>query len=358
MARPTKASIDLAAFKHNYALAKSAAPNARAVAIVKADAYGHGAVTLSKALENEADAFGVACLEEAIELREAGIKRPILLLEGFFEPSELALIQQYQLWTAVHCQQQIEAIKAQPELSQLHIWLKLDSGMHRLGFNPQDYAKAFHELSVLPQVTQMVHMTHFACADELHKGMTHKQLQACHAVLDNLPAGASFANSAATLAHSQAHQAYIRPGIMLYGADPLDEANRLSKQLRPVMTLTSKIIAVRDIESGESVGYGERFRATKPMRIGTVAIGYADGYPRHAKDGTPVMVDGVRTQLVGRVSMDMLTVDLTPIPDAHIGSEVELWGKQVLAQEVAECSDTIPYTLFTGITRRVYKEYR
>ncbi|GLT13969.1 alanine racemase [Vibrio algivorus] len=361
MARPTKASIDLAAFRHNYRVAKAQSPNSKAVAIIKADAYGHGAVKLAHSL-SEADAFGVACIEEAIELREAGIKQPILLLEGFFEASELELIQRHHLWTALHSQHQIEAIKRQPESYNFNVWLKLDSGMHRLGFSPQDYPSAFEQLSELPQVDNIVHMTHFACADELDKSMTQSQLKTCKATLAQLKTQtSSFANSAATLAHPSSHSeqfsGYTRPGIMLYGADPLLHPNSASKQLIPVMTLTSKIIAIREVKAQESVGYGERYRCERNMKIGTVAIGYADGYPRHAKDGTPVMVDGIRTQLVGRVSMDMLTVDLTDIPNADIGSTVELWGKNVKSAEVAHCCDTIPYTLFTGITRRVYKEY-
>lgn len=358
MARPATASIDLAAFKHNYALAKSLAPHSQAIAIIKADGYGHGAVQLAQALDDQADAFGVACIEEAIELREAGIQRPILLLEGFFETSELPLIAHYQLWTAVHNQQQIDAIAQQPESSRFQVWLKLDTGMHRLGFSPQEYSAAFLQLSSLPQVAQIVHMTHFACADELDKPKTHQQLRLSEEVLSTLPASASFANSAATLAHSRAHLDYIRPGIMLYGSDPLSQANSASQALIPVMSLHSKIIAIRQVQAGETIGYGERFRATKAMRIGTVAMGYADGYPRHAKDGTPIVVDGVRTALVGRVSMDMLMVDLTDIPEAQIGSTVELWGKHLLAAEVARYCDTIAYTLFTGITRRVRKEYQ
>lgn len=361
MARPTKASMDLAAFRHNYHVAKASSPQSQAVAIIKADAYGHGAVKLAHALK-EADAFGVACIEEAIELREAGIKQPILLLEGFFEEAELELIQHYQLWTAVHRQEQIQSIGRQPDSYNFTIWLKLDSGMHRLGFSPQDYPDAFEQLSLLPQVNNIVHMTHFSCADELDKPVTQNQLQVCEMTVSQLQSQtSSFANSAATLAHPSSHTAqfsgYTRPGIMLYGADPLLQPNSASEQLIPVMTLTSEIIAIREVPAQESVGYGQRYHCEDTMKIGTVAIGYADGYPRHAKDGTPVMVNGVRTQLVGRVSMDMLTVDLTHVPNAEIGSTVELWGKNIKAAEVAHYCDTIPYTLFTGITRRVHKEY-
>lgn len=361
MARPTKASIDLAAFRHNYHVAKAQSPHSQAVAIIKADAYGHGAVKLAHSLK-DADAFGVACIEEAIELREAGIKQPILLLEGFFEESELELISKYDFWSAVHSQAQIDAVARQPDSYRFHIWLKLDSGMHRLGFSPQDYPAAFEQLSALSQVVNIVHMTHFACADELDKSMTQNQLQTCEATFAPLKTQASsFANSAATLAHPSSHSdqfnGYTRPGIMLYGADPLSHSNPASEQLIPVMTLTSKIIAIREVKAQDSVGYGERYQCERDMKIGTVAIGYADGYPRHAKDGTPVMVNGVSTQLVGRVSMDMLTVDLTDIPDVEIGSTVELWGKNVKTAEVAHYCDTIPYTLFTGITRRVHKEY-
>ncbi|OEF30134.1 alanine racemase [Vibrio rumoiensis] len=357
MARPTKATMNLSAFSHNYRLAKSLSPQSKAIAVVKADAYGHGVIEMAKSLANEADAFGVACIEEALELRESGIVQPILLLEGFFSEDELPLINQHDFWCAVHSDAQIEALARQPKSDQYNVWLKFDSGMHRLGFSENEYQQAYDKLNALPQVKNIVLMTHFACADELSSTMNQQQFSLCMKTFAHINAPVSMANSAATLHDDKYRLDYLRPGIMLYGASPFPDAHFNGDKLKPVMTLSSEVIAIRQVAAGESIGYGQRFVCDKSMTIGTVAIGYADGYPRHAKDGTPMMVDGHRTKLVGRVSMDMLMVDLTNIPNAKVGSSVELWGDHILAAEVAYYSDTIPYTLFTGITRRVKKEY-
>jgi len=357
MGRAATATMDFEALRHNYRLAKQVSGN-KAVAIIKANAYGHGAVLAAQALRYEADAFGVACIEEALELRNAGITQPILLLEGFFTADELPIIAKNNFWTAVHSLEQIDII-AQSQLSHpINVWLKMDSGMHRLGVRPDDYQQAYEKLKALYQVREIVLMTHFACADELNKQETRIQIGLFDHITKEIDEAKSLANSAGTLGHDLAHRDWQRPGIMLYGATPFPHEHEHGDKLQPVMSLTSEIIAIHNLEKGDAIGYGGGFVCDQPTRVGTVAMGYADGYPRHARTGTPVLVNGKRTRIIGRVSMDMLAVDLTNIDDAEVGSHVELWGKNLLASEVAPWCDTIPYTLFTGITRRVKKAYK
>ena len=348
--RPARALIDLDALRHNYRLARELS-GARALAVVKADAYGHGAVRCAQALEAEADGFAVACIEEALALREAGIRAPILLLEGFFEADELPLIDQHELWCVVHAQWQIEAVE-QAQLSKpLTVWLKLDSGMHRVGLHPADYQAAYRRLLASGKVGKIVLMSHFARADEPACERTAEQLAVFQQAREGLAAEVSLRNSPAVLGWPQVPSDWVRPGIMLYGATPFEQAQQQAARLQPVMTLESKIISVRELPAGEPVGYGARFIAERPTRVGVVAMGYADGYPRHAPSGTPVMVDGQPTRLIGRVSMDMLTVDLTDLPQAGLGSRVELWGKQVLASDVAMAAGSIPYQIFCNLRR-------
>ncbi|MBQ0782788.1 MAG: alanine racemase [Amphritea sp.] len=357
MSRAAKITVDLDAIRHNYRLARSLNPAGNAAAIIKADGYGHGAVVIAKALESEADAFGVACIEEGVELIEAGINKPVLLLEGFFEASELEYISEHDMWCAVHSLAQIEQIANATLSKPITIWLKMNSGMNRLGVHPDDYQAAYQRLKQLDNVSDVVLMTHFACADELEKSETEAQLATFNRATDGIDAPASMANSAGVLAWSDSRRDWMRPGIMLYGATPFPESQENADQLMSAMTLTSEIIAVRDVQPGESVGYAGNFCADKLTRVATVALGYADGYPRHAVTGTPVWVNGQRSRIIGRVSMDMLAIDLTDLPDADVGTEVEFWGKNLPAAEVAPYCDTIPYTLFTGITRRVHKRY-
>ena len=353
--RPAQALIDLAALRHNYQLARQCS-GGKALAVVKADAYGHGAVLCAQALQAEADGFAVACIEEALELRAAGITQPILLLEGFFEASELALIDQHQLWCVVHSLWQLDAIE-QARLSRpLQVWLKLDSGMHRVGLFPEQYQAAYRRLQASGKVDKIVLMSHFARADELDCPRTEEQLAVFNAAREGLQAQVSLRNSPAILGWPQVPSDWVRPGIMLYGATPFEQAQTLAAQLKPVMTLQSKIIGVRELPVGEPVGYAARFVAERPTRVGVVAMGYADGYPRHAPTGTPVAVDGQLTRIIGRVSMDMLTVDLTDLPQTGLGSRVELWGAQVLASDVAAQAQTIPYQIFCNL-RRVPRLY-
>jgi len=348
--RPARALIDLAALHHNYQLARELS-GAKALAVIKADAYGHGAVPCAQALHNEADGFAVACIEEALELREAGITKPILLLEGFFEASELSLIQQHDFWCILHANWQVETI-LQTQLKQpLNLWLKLDSGMHRVGLSAEDYRKAWQQLKASGKAAHLTKMSHFARADEPDCPRSNEQFALFKQATEGLEAEVSLHNSPAVLQWSSFKSDWVRPGIMLYGATPFAEEQSQAARLQPVMTLESKIISVRELPVGEPVGYGGRFVSIKPTRVGVVALGYADGYPRHAPNGTPVAIDGQISRLIGRVSMDMLTVDLTDLPQAGLGSRVELWGKQVSASQVAQQAGTIPYQLFCNLKR-------
>ena len=363
MARPLIAQIDLDALRHNYCLARARAPDSRAVAVIKADAYGHGALACARALENLAPAFGVACIEEAQVLRAGGITAPIVLLEGIFEAGELAQVDALGLWMAVHTEWQLEALLAYRPARPIPVWLKVDSGMHRLGFAPERAEAAWARLAEAPQCAGDLHlMSHFATADAEDDRALRRQLERLDVLARRLAARTCLANSPATLAWPEAHGAWNRPGVMLYGSDPLEVANAASARLEPVMTLRSAIIAVQEIAAGERVGYGGRWQAPRAARIGVVAAGYGDGYDRHARDGTPVLVNGQRTAIAGKVSMDMLTVDLTDMPEAGIGSEVVLWGRAASGEvlgvdEVARHCDTISYTLLTGVLPRVPRRY-
>ena len=358
--RPARALIDLDALRHNYRLARNASQS-RALAVIKADAYGHGAVRCAQALEGEADGFAVACIEEALELRAAGIRAPILLLEGFFEAAELQLIIEHRLWCVVHAGWQIEAIEQARLCAPLTVWLKLDSGMHRVGLDPAAFGQGWQRLEASANVERLVLMSHFARADELDNPRTTQQLQRFSEARGNRQIETSLCNSPAILGWPQLlathrHCDWIRPGIMLYGASPFEQPQAQVAALRPVMTLSSRIISVRELPAGEPVGYGARFVSQRPTRVGVVALGYADGYPRHAADGTPVAVDGQPSVLIGRVSMDMLTVDLTDLPTATVGSTVELWGNQVSLNEVAQRAGTIAYQLCCNL-KRVPRHY-
>lgn len=360
--RPLVAHIDLDALRHNYRLACRCAPQSRSVAVIKADAYGHGALECARALAPDVPAFAVASIEEAIRLREGGIQKPIVLLEGIFSADELPLVDQYGFWTSVHSEWQVAALLAFSPQKPIPVWLKVDSGMHRLGFSPKDAPAVWQRLTNAPQVEALHLMSHFATADARDGSYFSQQMATLTVLAEQLGAPLCLANSPATLAWPAAHGAWNRPGIMLYGSDPLEETNKITQQLRPVMSLRSEIIALRELEAGEPVGYGGRWRAKRRSRIAVVAAGYGDGYDRHAVDGTPVLVNGKRCQIAGKVSMDMLTIDVTELPDAAIGSEVVLWGAahdgSVLSvDEVARYCDTISYTLLTGVLPRVPRYY-
>jgi len=355
MSRPAVARIRLDAFLHNYRLAKEI-HGGRALAVIKANAYGHGAVQCARAIERETDGFAVASIEEALALREAGIVDPILLLEGFFEASELPEIEARNLWTVIHHPWQVEALMAARLSRPLTVWLKMDSGMHRAGLAPEVYRATYERLKAHPNVGQIVLMSHFARADELTSAHPQQQMDAFRTATDGIRAPVSLSNSAAVLGWPGTHGDWARPGIMLYGVDPFaGPAGRSvvppARRLRPVMQLEASVISVRSIARGEPLGYGGAFVAERPTRVGVVSCGYADGYPRVAPTGTPVAVDGQPARLIGRVSMDMLTVDLTDLPQANLGSRVELWGDQVPVSEVASRVGTIAYELLCNVKR-------
>ncbi|MDI1308525.1 MAG: alanine racemase [Methylotenera sp.] len=359
MSRPIIAHIRLDAFRHNYRVAKQS-HGGKALAVIKANAYGHGAVHCAKAIEGEADGFAVACLEEALQLREAGLPEPILLLEGFFEAIELPEIVANDLWIVVHAQWQIEILLAAKLAKPLHVWLKMDSGMHRVGLSPSEYGQAYERLKNHKNVANIVMMTHFANADNLSSNHTLQQIEIFHNATHGLGSETSLENSAAILGWKKAicigdtKNQWTRPGIMLYGADPLMNTDT---KLKPVMQLNSQIISIRTIKQGEPIGYGSIFTAERDTVVGVVACGYADGYPRSAVTGTPMAVEGKMTRLIGRVSMDMLFVDLTDIPNASIGSSVELWGNNVSANAVAISAGTIAYELFCNVKRAHFQYF-
>lgn len=354
--RPARALIDLDALRHNYRLAKRLS-GGKALAIVKADAYGHGAVACARALADEADGFGVACIEEALELRAAGIGNPILLMEGCFDVDELPLVVEHDLWTAVASPEQVDMVLGFDTRASLQLWLMLDSGMHRLGLSTADFRAAHAQLAALPHVAPPVLMTHLACADELDNARTLEQRDNFGRATEGLAGATSLGNSAAALGWPQLRNDWARPGLMLYGADPLHgQPHAHAAQLRPVMTLQSQVFLVREIGVGEAVGYGARFVAERPTRVGVVAMGYADGYPQFAPNGSPVLIDGQPGQTIGRVSMDMLTVDLTDHPQAGVGSQVQLWGEAPCVSALAPLCSTSAYRLLCAL-KRVPRSY-
>ena len=352
MPRPARAIIDLSALRHNYRLARQR-HGGRALAVIKANAYGHGAVRCAQALAREADGFAVAFIEEARPLRAAGITHPILLLEGVFDATDLDEAIRLDLWIVVHHQTQIELIRAHPGSARLTVWLKINSGMNRAGFNDGAVRQAWQDLHATGKVGEIVLMSHFARADEPESAATAGQVERFEACTTGLPGPRSLANSAGILGWPGAHRDWARPGILLYGADPMPGED---SGLRPVMHLKSRIIAVRELRPGDALGYGARFVAERPTRVGLVAMGYADGYPRIVPNGTPAAVDGRLTRLIGRVSMDMLTVDLSELPDSGLDSEVELWGGLVPVNRVAEAAGTISYELLCNV-KRVAMDY-
>lgn len=357
-ARPICATVSANALQHNLNVVKQHAPHSQVMAVVKANAYGHGLLQTAQAL-HQADAFAVLGLNEAIDLREAGIEQRILLLEGVFDARELPIAAAYQIDIAVHHAEQVKMLANATLAKPINVHLKMNTGMNRLGFAPQAFKAAYEQLSGLEQVSEIILMTHFATADETNGIESALSIFQTHT--QGLDHAKSLANSASILMQPDSHADWVRPGIMLYGATPVSTQSATSFDLQPAMQLTSEIISVQTLAKGESVGYGARFTADKPMKIGIVACGYADGYPRHAGQlhdgdmlaGVPIAVHGQRTQTVGRVSMDMLACDLTHIPDAQIGSPVELWGNTIPVDEVAHACGTIGYELLCALAPRV-----
>jgi alanine racemase len=351
MARPLCARIDAAALTHNLMRARAHAGNARVMAVIKANAYGHGLLRAAAALR-AADGFAVLTLGEASTLRTAGYSHPILLLEGFFQADELTEIARRRLIPVIHREDQVEALSRARLEHKLDLFLKIDTGMHRLGMDPRRLPDALARLRALPHVGAITLMSHFARADEPEFGVSAAltRFLAAHA---NTGLPISLANSAALLTYPDTRGDWVRPGIMLYGASPFAGQSGQDIGLLPAMTLSSELIAVRSVRKGEGVGYGHAFVAERDTRIGVVACGYADGYPRHAGTGTPVRVAGRLTRTLGRVSMDMLHVDLSDVPGAHVGSPVELWGASLPVESVAAAAGTISYELLTALAPRV-----
>ncbi|MGH1372203.1 MAG: alanine racemase [Cellvibrionaceae bacterium] len=358
MSRPAKAIVDLAAVRHNYQLAQRLAPKAKTLGVVKANAYGHGAIAVARTLEPLAPVLAVACIEEALELRAAGIKKPILLLEGAFEKSELEIASRENFWLMTSSIEQVENIVETKTQHPLQVWLKADSGMHRLGLQGDQLPKAYRQLRSLEHVhNDIVLATHFAAADELDSDFTEQQIQEFSSVSEGLSAPLSMANSAGILAWPQSHGSYNRPGIMLYGSSPFAAPQENADQLKSVMSLQSEVIALRRIDAGETVGYGRNWTAQRQSTIATVAIGYGDGYPRHAPNGTPVFINGQMLPLAGRVSMDMITVDVTELEQVTVGDSVELWGENLSVNRIAEHAGTIGYELMTRMPLRTPRIY-
>lgn len=349
MPRPIQAFVDLSALERNLHTARRLS-RARIMAVVKANAYGHGLLRTAEALK-DADGFALLDVADAVRLREAGYNQNLLLLEGFFTADDLRLMAEYDLASVIHSAHQLAMLDAYPRRGGLSVWLKINTGMSRLGFEPEMVPAVMAQLKAHAAIREVTLMTHFANAD-VAEGVG-EQLEKFNtlAAAYNMPR--SLANSAALLRYPATHGDWVRPGIMLYGTSPFADKSAEDLGLRPVMTLSSEIISVRDIQSGQQVGYGGLFRAERRMRVGVVACGYADGYPRHALTGTPVLVNGQRTQTVGRVSMDMLSVDLSALPDATVGSRVVLWGEGMPVDEVAKAAGTISYELLCALTTRV-----
>lgn len=351
MARPTQARLDLAALRHNVGVVRTLAPRSRIMAVVKANAYGHGAVTIAGALQGEVNALAVACIEEALELRFAGINIPILLLEGVFSATELASVSQLDLWMTVDNERQLRWLEEASLSLPITCWLKVNTGMNRLGVSPASAPLFLQRLRATANAqNEIVTYTHFACADDVQDPQTLRQLSQFDALALDTPRSA--ANSAGVLAWPQSHYEWVRPGYMLYGNSPMLHDHANASALQPVMTLVSAVISLRDVAVGETVGYGATWTAPRPSRIATIAIGYGDGYPRGTPDGTPVLVDGQRAPLAGRVSMDMITVDVTDLPGVQPGAEVVLWGAGLPQAEIAHCANTLGYELTTRMPAR------
>ena len=385
LTRPTYAEIDLDALRHNYQCAKQM-HGKQTLAVMKANAYGHGAVPCAQAIQDITDGYAVAFMDEAIELRDHGIHKPIVVLEGVFDQQEMREVSSRQLSMVVHHAEQIKLLsQLQHEQSKsrkpqgIDVWLKVDTGMHRLGFHPNETLETYRQLRANPLVGNITLMSHFSQADECDSPFTQEQIRCFELATKDIVAPISLCNSAGLSIWPEARKDWGRAGLIIYGVDPGNRLHRLDRSnpastpdsniaskdnrpvmtsLCPVMTLKSQVMTVRSLSAGESIGYGSHFVTQRATRVGVVAIGYGDGYPRHAPSGTPVLVDKQPTQLIGSVCMDMLMVDLTDLPDTGFGSEVELWGKSLDVNLIAKHAGTVSYALLTGVMRinRIYSD--
>jgi alanine racemase len=349
MPRPIRATISAAALASNLQVAKSCAGAAKLWAVLKANAYGHGLERAARALA-AADGFAVVDFQEAARLRLAGVAKPILMLEGFFKPIDLPLLAKYALTPVIHSPEQVQMLAASELAGEIDVYLKVNSGMNRLGFGVESLRAAYNAVRMHRNVRSLTLMTHFADADGAG---IREQLEWFDELTGQFEAPRSLANSAALIRYAEARADWARPGIMLYGCSPFSDQLAQALSLLPAMTLSSEIIAVQNLAAGERIGYGFSYTAVGEMRIGVVACGYADGYPRHAPSGTPILVDGQRTRIVGRVSMDLLCADITYLPQAGVGTPVTLWGEGLSADEVAAAAGTLSYELLCALAPRV-----
>lgn len=358
MPRVIRAIVDTTALRHNLGRVRELAPRSKVLAVIKANAYGHGIVPTAVALAG-ADGFAVARIEEGIALRAAGLRHRVLLLEGVFGSEQLRQAADYDFEIMVHDPEQLALLEAHRADRPFRAWLKIDTGMNRLGFKPGQVQAALSRLAACDAVAKPLTLaTHLACADESDGARTREQLALFGNLVAGTPGERSIANSAGLIGCPEARADWVRPGLMLYGVSPLPQQSAESLGLRPAMTLTSQVIAVKDVGAGERVGYGGRWSASRPTRLAIVAAGYGDGYPRNTASGTAVMVGGRRAELVGRVSMDMIAVDVTGLPPVAVGDPVALWGPGVPVEDVARAAGTIPYELVCGVSQRVHLDVR
>lgn len=350
MRRSARIKIDLDALSHNLSVVRQYSNNAKIIAVIKANAYGHGMLVIAKHLEKKVDALAVACVSEAQYLRDSGIGTAIVVLQGFHDQQQLDQCFELNLEPVCHQPWQVDLLNQQAANTPLNCWLKVDSGMHRLGILTSDVETLSQKLLDSTAVNEVRLMTHFACADDIDSPLNQTQLNTFNKSREHLEFEISMANSAAILSIPESAGDWVRPGLMLYGASPFSDKTAAVFSLKPVMTLTSHIVAINSLSAGESLGYGSCWTCTRDSQIAVVAIGYGDGYPRHAKNGTPVIIKGQRCHLVGRVSMDMITVDITDLDScAEIGEEIVLWGEQLDISEIASCSATIAYELLCNV---------
>ncbi|MBT5331480.1 MAG: alanine racemase [Porticoccaceae bacterium] len=357
MTRPSYIEVDLKAIRSNLDVAKKAAPNSKVVACVKANAYGHGAAEVAKALDGKVDLFGLACLEEAMELRQSGVETPPLLLEGCFTEEEWQWSSELGFSSVIHNKYQLEFFLSLKLPKPTSIWLKLDSGMHRLGFAPEDYQAAYDRLAQDEHSNSITLMSHFSCSEELKNPFNDQQLNTFVSSTEAIDAKRSLANSAAILTREDTHFDWIRPGYMLYGNSPMPGETPKDRGLSQAMGLYSEVLAIRTIAAGEAVGYNQAWRANKETTIAVVAVGYGDGYPRNVKNGTPVLVEGKEASTVGHVAMDMMLIDISHLPKTRIGAKVEIWGPNLSVSRVAEHSGMSGYELLTRLTTRLPRRY-
>ena len=362
LSRPANISIDLNALVRNQSVVRRYVKNSKMVCCVKANAYGHGIVEAARALTSGADALAVASIEEAITLRDSGLTLPILLLEGFFDAEELALIGDLNLWTVVHNSMQLKQLRGCESRSKgakrpIDVWLKIDTGMHRLGFHPDSVKSTYDALQSMDHVGHIRLMTHFACADELDNSFTNDQIGVFDQASSQIDAECSAANSAGILGWPQSHKDWVRPGYMLYGQSPFGQNHPTAQELEPAMSFRTRVMDIKRVAAGEGIGYNHSLRTVRESDIAVLAVGYGDGYPRNTRNGTPVLVNGQRAKTVGHVAMDMMMVDVTGLESVQTGTEAELWGRHLSVNEVAQNAGYSPYELLTRMPPRVGRRF-